>query len=282
MPLAKIPSSLVTKISGRLLSLLMVQTYRNVDVKPTACMIRWMCKKRNGSSSLFLPIMKNKLTNFLGFVFVFFSLVTCKHTPVIDPNGPQCGEATTIDEMMDWVYFKTGSYWIYEEQNSGDLDTFTVYYDYSGVSNTGNREFVVKMRSSRDGYTYEYWFNDAWSGDCSLFPGCFCRAVDCDKYIPGDYAGGNHVFAFPLKLGSQVWQSGGGQNFGSCKIINHSSTEIIYDNEFFNVFEFKQDFSPQHGYQKSNYKLAADIGIIEKSIPHLGECWKLKQYETIQ
>jgi hypothetical protein len=24
---------------------------------------------------------------------------------VIDPNGPQCGEATTIDEMMEWVYF---------------------------------------------------------------------------------------------------------------------------------------------------------------------------------
>jgi len=104
--------------------------------------------------------LKNRLRH-IALMLVILSFLTCKHEPEIDPNSSYCGEATTIDEMMEWVYFKTGTYWIYEEQNSGALDTMTVYYDYNGVSNTGNREFVVKMESSLDGYTYEYWFNNA-------------------------------------------------------------------------------------------------------------------------
>jgi hypothetical protein len=142
-----------------------------------------------------------------------FCIVQLQTRTCLDPNGPQCGEATTIDEMMEWVYFKTGTYWVYREQNTGVLDTMTVYFDYNGVSATGNREFKIKILSSLDGYTYEYWFNDSWSGDCSLFPGCYCRTVDCEKYKIGDFAGGNHVFIFPLKKGSQVWQGGGGYKF---------------------------------------------------------------------
>jgi hypothetical protein len=208
-------------------------------------------------------------------------LSTCKHEPEIDPNSSYCGEATTIDEMMEWVYFKTGTYWIYEEQNSGAIDTMTVYYDYNGVSNTGNREFVVKMESSLDGYTYEYWFNDAWSGECGLFPGCFCRAVDCEKYVPGDAAGVNHVFIFPLKVGSQVWQSHG-VDFGLSRVTNFFATDTIGESVFNNIYVFNQDFSPQHDYEPSIYKIALEVGIVQKILVNSSENWELIEYQIIQ
>jgi hypothetical protein len=208
-------------------------------------------------------------------------LVKCKHEPVIDPNGPQCGEATTIDEMMEWVYFKTGTYWVYREQNTGVLDTMTVYYDYNGVSATGNREFKIKILSSLDVYTYEYWFNDSWSGDCSLFPGCYCRTVDCEKYKIGDFAGGNHVFIFPLRAGSQVWQSGGGENFGLSKIVNRITKDTILGEVYLNVYVFEQDYSPQHDYRESTYKISKNIGIIQKTVPEYSENWELMHYEIV-
>jgi hypothetical protein len=209
-------------------------------------------------------------------------LSRCKHEPVIDPNGPQCGEATTIEEMLEWVYFKTGTYWIYEEQNTGVLDTMTVYYDYNGVSSSGYREFVVKMESSLDGYTYEYWFNDAWSGDCDLLPSCFCRVIDCGKYIPGNVAGANHVFIFPLKIGNQCSQSGGGINFGPSIIAEHIISDTIAGVVYSNVYKIEQTYSPQHEYEASIYKLSDGVGIIQKMIPSFSENWHLIEYQIIQ
>ncbi len=226
--------------------------------------------------------MKKTYFHILFLLCLCTVLSTCKHEPEIDPNSSYCGEATTIDEMMEWVYFKTGTYWIYEEQNSGVLDTMTVYFDYSGLSNTGNREFVVKMESSLDGYTYEYWFNDAWSGECGTREGCFCRVVDCEKYIPGDYAGGNHFLILPLFIGNKTGQSGYNLEFGSSTIISNIQMDTIFYEEFSNVYEIHQAFSPQHDYEESNYKLSRNVGIIQKVIPAFSENWQLIEYLIIQ
>ena len=213
-------------------------------------------------------------------VLVCLTLTMCKHD--LPPEPVDCGEAKTIDEMMEWVYFKTGTYWIYEEQNSGVLDTMTVYYDYSGVSATGNREFVMKMRSSFDGYTYEYWFNDAWSTESSLRSGCVIRAIDCERYIPGDYAGGNHVFPFPLFIGNRLNQDGFNLEFGYSTIqesINIWSNGIT---SFENAKKIHQEYSPQHNYEKSDYTIVKNIGIVEKRIDVTMQNWVLTDYLIIQ
>ncbi|MFM9984466.1 MAG: hypothetical protein ACKVOK_04490 [Flavobacteriales bacterium] len=208
-------------------------------------------------------------------------LANCKHEPVIDPNGPQCGEATTIDEMMEWVYFKTGTYWIYEEQNTGALDTVTVVDDYSGTSG-GFRDFLTIMQSSYDGYFYKYWFNDSYSTESTLVPGCILHAVDCDKYIPGDYAGGNRTFVFPLRVGNRASQSGGGLDFGFTTNVGNINADSIHSSLYYNVFEFHQDYSPQHNYEASNYKITKNIGIVEKTVPIFSQEWQLIEFQINQ
>lgn len=230
---------------------------------------------------VYFQSMKITLHFFKAF-FLFLALATlvaCKHEP--EPEPFDCGEATSIDEMMEWIFFKTGTYWIYKEVNTGALDTCTVYYDYSGISSAGNREFLYKIKSAFDGYTYEYWFNDGWSGYGSIAPSCFIRAIDCDKFIPGDYAGGNHVFAFPLSIGNQCSQDGDGR-FGSSKLVSYLEADTIGELVFQNVYVFNQDCSPQHTYKSSTYKLGKHIGILEKVIPDYNEKWELIAYQIIQ
>jgi hypothetical protein len=226
--------------------------------------------------------MKKFICHILLLFVVCFLCSRCKHEPEPESSGEGCGEATTIDEMMEWVYFKVGTYWVYQEQNTGVLDTVEVYYDYNGVHPEGFRDFVMKTRSSFDGYTYEYWFNDGWSGDCSLIPGCFCRAIECDKYIPGDYAGGNRVFVFPLRIGNQAGQIGSTSNYGRSLITSRLYSVSWGDHTFYNVYEFNQDYSPQHDYDSSIYRLCKNIGIIEKEIETQNEHWRLVEYRIEQ
>jgi hypothetical protein len=192
-----------------------------------------------------------------------------------------CGEATTIDEMMEWVYFKIGTYWIYQEQNTGATDTCTVYFSYSGTSQAGNREFLYKIHSSFDGYTYEYWFNDGWSSHNIRREGCPIRVVDCDKYIPGDYLGGTHVFPFPLFVGNTCGQDNG-VVYGLAEIVNIRSQDTLYNSVFTNTVEVHQECSPQHAFHPSSYKIVKNIGIIQKKVPHLDQDWILMSKHIIQ
>jgi hypothetical protein len=223
----------------------------------------------------------NSLQNSFKALLLLFVLVagSCKHEPPAEPVD--CGEATSIEEMMEWTYFKTGTYWIYREINTGVLDTCNVYYDYNGVDELNYQQFLYKIRSSHDGYTYEYWYNEGWSGFGSITPNCFIRVVDCDKYIPGDVAGNSHVFAFPLFIGNQCSQIGGG-HYGASRTVDHLSVDSVAGLLFNDVYVFNQDLSPQHGYKPSTYKLCKGIGILSKEIPFLNEKWELIEYRIYQ
>ena len=60
-------------------------------------------------------------------------LSRCKH----EPPEQTCQYDSSLEEMKKWYFFKTGSYWIYEEVNSGARDTVTVYFHEEGVSSGG-------------------------------------------------------------------------------------------------------------------------------------------------
>jgi len=106
--------------------------------------------------------------------------------------------------------------------------------------------------------------------------------VDCEKYIPGDTAGANHVFIFPLRIGNQVGQGGYNLEFGPSKIVAQYQTDSIQSYIFPNVFEIHQAHSPQHDYEKSTYKIVNQIGIVQKIIPEFSENWEVVKFQIIQ
>jgi hypothetical protein len=228
-----------------------------------------------------LAVMKNFIVHILLLVALCVVCSRCKHELPVDLGKVECGEAGEIDEMMEWVYFKTGTYWIYKEQNTGALDTMTVFYDYNGVSEVGNRQFLYKIISSRDGFTYSYWFNDGWSGDCPYLPNCYCRAVDCERFRSGFDSDNDHVFIFPLKLGNKVGQYVS-MTSGASEITEYHEIDTINELVFTDIYVFHQDLSPQHQNAPSIYSLSKNVGIIKKEVPNVSEIWELIEYEIIQ
>ena len=91
----------------------------------------------------------------VGALFLLL-LTTCKHKCEKDPDAkgcPDCCEDQSLEGMKDYFYFKTGTWWVYQEQNSGALDTVEVYYDEAGTFG-GYDDFQWKATSSFFEYNF--------------------------------------------------------------------------------------------------------------------------------
>jgi hypothetical protein len=214
---------------------------------------------------------------FLGLLCV--GLSGCKHEPPFDPAT--CGDAQTIEEMKQWVLFKPGTYWIYEEENTGYIDTVAVTEYFDGLSSGGFAAFGCVMHSSFDGYDYDYWFNDSYSGEC-ISSNCGCRRVFCSKSIAGDFFGEGGVYVFPLYQGNYLGVGFGGGNGGIMKVENYPIDVEISDEVYSDCVKYLIENSVQHGWTDVFYSINKNIGVVKKEAYENGEVWNLIDHNIIQ
>jgi hypothetical protein len=203
-------------------------------------------------------------------------LVTCTHEKDIPVD---CGDAQTIAEMKEWVFFKTGTYWIYEEQNTGALDTVTVIAHSEDVSAGGFETFGTLMHSSFDAYNYDYWLNDSYSGPSN--DGCNSRRIFCTKSKPGNYFGGSYVFIFPLKEGRQGALQTTINSDGAFSISSYPYNYIVDNNSFPFCVAFYNPLSVQHNWTESTYTIAKETGIVRKDLHELDQIWSVIEFNII-
>jgi hypothetical protein len=207
-------------------------------------------------------------------------LSRCKHEPPFDPAT--CGDAQTIEEMKQWVLFKPGTYWIYEEENTGYIDTVAVTEYFDGLSSGGFAAFGCVMHSSFDGYNYDYYFNDSYSYDCQENDNCRCRRIACSKSKPGDFFGDAYVFIFPLESGRMTGISATTDLFGNCSIVNYPVFFEGLVDTLSNCALFNTPYAVQHEWTQANYLMSTNIGIVKKELIDLNQIWNLIEYEIIQ
>jgi hypothetical protein len=136
------------------------------------------------------------------------ALVTCRK-PDPDPEPPAvCQYDSSVEEMKKWYYFKTGTWWVYQEQTTGALDTITVYYDWEGFNTSGTEGFETWCTSSYDGFNYKYYFNSSYSIHCLTAPACNCHKVGRAKTMPGNFVGEGWLFLYPLIEGNYTYLVG--------------------------------------------------------------------------
>lgn len=224
-------------------------------------------------------MLKKFIIHILLIVCLCISLSNCKHEP--DPNGAQCGDAQTIDEMKQWVLFKPGTYWIYEEETSGERDTVTVTEYFDGLSAGGFAAFGCVMHSSFDGYDYDYWFNDSYSGISSQ-DNCFARRIECSKSKPGDHFGNAYVYSFPLKLDRQAGINATTDLFGYLTIIDYPFVWSSSFDTLVSCVKFNTPYAVQHNWTEANYILSKNFGIVQKELVELEQNWFLIEAQIIQ
>ncbi len=213
----------------------------------------------------------SKLLKYVILILGVILLSTCTHEKDIPVD---CGDAQTIVEMKEWVFFKTGTYWIYEEQNTGALDTVTVIAHSEGTSAGGFETFGTLMHSSFDDYNYDYWFNDSYSGKCPDNT-CICRRVFCSKYKTGNYFGEGGTFFFPIIVGNYIGVGFGGGEGGISEIDAHIFDYMLNNELYLEVLRFYIENCVMENWNDAQYVLARDVGIVEKKSLESNTHWVL-------
>jgi hypothetical protein len=212
----------------------------------------------------------------------------CKHIP--PPEPCECGEVNTLEELKQWAYFKTGTYWVYEEETSHVLDTFMVLNSHDFVTSQGNEQFDYEMLRTRDQYYYRFWFNEGWSAlDCNN-DCCECRRLWCSKYRPGDADGQSPLLTFPTFVGSYAYLGSGDGDYGKVEVVDFLSQLPISSSMFYDVVvelntNSVLDQNPStftNEYYQVKYYFAKGFGIIRKEIIETNEIWNLIDYQILQ
>jgi hypothetical protein len=227
--------------------------------------------------------MKRQLLLFLISLSLCLALANCRHdrdekpTPIIP-----CQYDSSVEEMKKWYFFKEGTWWIYQEQNSGTLDTITVYYDWEGTNIDGTIGFETWGNSSHDGFNYKYSFNSSFSIRCITADACLCHKIKRVKTMPGNYAGEGQIFLFPIIEGNYSYLiSSDGNEYGRTISTSLLSTYYLNEQEFEQVVEWHVDIDGSMDDAPAIYKVAKYTGIIEYEYPESNQHWVLIEKNII-
>jgi hypothetical protein len=183
-----------------------------------------------------------------------------------------------IQNVKHFFYFKVGSYWVYEEETSGDLDTV---YVTEASENPTNYDFDVRVYSTYQDYFYHFWpeyfpGNNGCPDNGSICKRCL--SVKRSKYKPGDFVGEAKCFFFVPKVGGGDgnWNPFFPNNYVSVQQIDSSymlgtinAGRTVKMNELNTVME---------GLQETNHFFSENIGLVRKELLDSNEVWNLIDY----
>lgn len=206
---------------------------------------------------------------------IILGLQSCKPDDS-NPIDPRYFKAP--QEVLDYCYFKEGSYWIYRDSVSGQRDTVYVIssnFDTLINNNEGVTEyydiFLVTTYSSFDKYNVNIRLQDRpW-----LVTGA--PIVFYTKYKPGDVKGTTVHHFYPYKVGSI--------NYGTSDIITLIDTKPKYDilqNSFNSTLIYQHSKDPNYDYSSTVIYQAKNIGTIKKVIKAKNQVWELIEYNIVQ
>ena len=200
--------------------------------------------------------------------------VPCTTCPVPSGNS-NCED---IQNVKHFFYFKVGSWWVYQEENSGDLDTV---YVTEAAENPSNYDFDVRVYSTFQDYYYHFWPEYFPGNQGCPEAGTICKrclSVKRSKYKPGDFVSEAKCFFFTPKVGDADF------NFNPFYSNNYVSTVAIYSDYSVNLISAQRTVkvnelsSIMEGHQETNHYFSENIGLIRKELIDSNKIWNLIDY----
>jgi hypothetical protein len=196
-------------------------------------------------------------------------------------------------EALDYGYFKVGTYWVYEDSASHNLDSIYVSTSYSSniiipEANNGGYyglygEFEVDMKNGTQSALYMNWANMTYSpGVLSTNPGggIICTINRGENNLSG-VGGSDFYLITPPSTYSNAWLHY--SNMDSVMVLtDHASYyyESILFNQVVQVYYSKG--ASTYKYSRANIYLKKNIGIVKKQLLDSHEVWNLKRYHIVQ
>jgi hypothetical protein len=217
-------------------------------------------------------------------LLVLVSLVTCKHE-CPDPYSKGCNGCDydqSIEGMKEWYYFKTGSWWVYQEETSGELDTIIVYNDWDGPTGNGYQGFLWDAKGSFDGYKYFHQFSSSFSIHCLNQDNCTCHKLLREKAQQGNYIGGGQLYAFPIIAGNYLNVIGNLSGSGISSVTAVDIELVVLGVTYNEVCHWDVSIDASENDKHTRYTFAKNIGIIRREIVDDSKVWLLKEYYVVQ
>ncbi len=183
-----------------------------------------------------------------------------------------------IQNVKHFFYFKVGSWWVYEEENSGARDS--VYVTLAS-ENSNNYDFNVEVYSTYQDYYYRFW--PVWgasSSSCSE-SGIICNRcvkVRRSKYKPGDFINESTCFIFIPK--NYQFDYNPHSIAPENKIITANILDSFeVDNSVFGrtIIMFEEN-SFMEGLQPTNHFFSEHVGLVRKELIDSNKVWNLVDY----
>lgn len=189
-------------------------------------------------------------------------------------------DCVKITDVKNYFFFKEGSYWVYEEEGSGILDSVHVTQAYSDSSSF---KFDVKTLSSYDSCDYHYWPKNAWCDSCLVEKDRHTINIYKSKIKLGDSLSGGYCFMFYPYNGLWMFSDGGdpwGEN-NVLEIKNVFDTLQINGMQFSNVICFSDKHTVNEGQQETRHYYCSGIGLVKKELVGSSQTWNLKSYNIV-
>ncbi len=206
-------------------------------------------------------------------VGLLHGLQSCK--PGDDGPAPEPYFVPTPQKIKDYTFFKEGSWWVYHDSANNLYDTVTVTEVKQGIDTfrkDGKIEFYydwfkVNTKSSRTGYTYEYFYGGDWG-----------PVVWRTKFKPGHYAGQTITFFDAPPIGTKR------HPFSQKGIVTFTDTFSSFNvrnKTYLSVYKFEDSENITEEKKKTNFYFAKNVGVIQKVIDN-STVWKLVDYQVTQ
>ena len=198
------------------------------------------------------------------------------------PNvaGGECTTCQSVLEAKDYFLFKTGSWWVYEEETTHERDSMYVILANNDPNSYG---FECNIKSSLTDYTYFYWpvYYENINGCSASIPiHKRCLYIRREKAKFQDDLGESDVFFINYKTGDFIYA---GANGLSCP--NNTLTVglvmdeyVIQNDTFGKTVRMDELCDYAEGRQPTKFYYTKGVGIVRKEFIDSNQVWNLVNY----
>jgi hypothetical protein len=210
----------------------------------------------------------------------------CKHFGDDDNPAEECYYDGSVEGLKEWYYYKVGTYWIYEDVNSGMRDTLTVTFNEESPEGANFASCKFKSFSTYYNGYINVFFNDSYTIHCLNHRLCECRKIQWGfNSTATGVTGGGWYFLYPHIPNNYNNIAG----TGTSTLQSNHQQMTVQDSLFIQVvvYDVTNSFieGPQTGWQPGTqvyFSIAKNHFIIRKQVPEYDQDWQLIEHVIIQ
>ena len=214
---------------------------------------------------------------------------SCNNNDADDDPLASAIPITLPGTLQPYMFFDLSSYWVYEEQTSGAIDSVyvtisvadrdTLYYS-SGALHSIYDYAIIRAQSSLTGEVSEYRvMGSEMSYDSTVYPDTVFYVYRKDWTSTGDYNGQTIAMFYPFDQSYSVVPY---SQPGAITLPEEYDSLLVQGEYFYDVKVFHDSQNSTEVNEETKFYFARNKGIIRKEKVTSGEVWDLVRYSIIQ